>query len=183
MNTLSDGVARRGAHGARREGASGFTPARMATSAERPGVLGALLDDPDFVIGFQIARRTRTVNDYGRAVTEEEILPARGAVQPATPEELERLPEGDRYRESISVWTLFALRDGNADAPVLGTPDPYSGKAAYGSAEGDAQAAPDVVICDAQGRSGRFVVAALERWGEYSKAICVREMSGEVSDA
>lgn len=124
--------------------------------------LGALLDDPDFVIGFQIARRTRTVNDYGRAVTEEEILPARGAVQPATPEELERLPEGDRHRESISVWTLFALRDGNAD-------------------EGDAQAAPDVVICDAQGRSGRFVVAALERWGEYSKAICVREMIGEMS--
>ncbi len=158
MNTLSDGVAPRAAHGARREGASGFTPARMVTSAERSSVLGALLDDPDFVIGFQVARRSRTVNDYGRAVTEEKILPARGAVQPATPEELERLPEGDRHRESISVWTLFALRDGNAD-------------------EGDAEAAPDVVICDAQGRSGRFVVAALERWGEYSKAVCVKEMN------
>lgn len=142
--------------------------------------LGALLDDPDFVIGFQIARRTRTVNDYGRAVTEEEILPARGAVQPATPEELERLPEGDRHRESISVWTLFALRDGNADegdSDAVAIRKPLRGNGCR------AQAAPDVVICDAQGRSGRFVVAALERWGEYSKAICVREMSGEVSDA
>ena len=36
-------------------------------------------------------------------------------VQSATPEELERLPEGDRHKESISVWTLFALRDGNTD--------------------------------------------------------------------
>lgn len=148
-----------------------------------PLELGTLLNDPDFVIGFQVARRTRTTDDHGRAVTEEEILPARGAVQSATPEELERLPEGDRHKESISVWTLFALRDGNTDAPVLGTPDPYSGKAAYGSAEGDKEAAPDVVICDAQGRKGRFAVASLERWGEYSKAICVREMSGETSDA
>ena len=85
-----------------------------------PLELGTLLDDPDFVIGFQVARRTRTTDDHGRAVTEEEILPARGAVQSATPEELERLPEGDRHKESISVWTLFALRDGNTDAPCIG---------------------------------------------------------------
>ena len=71
-----------------------------------------LLIDPDFARSFTVVRRTESVDEHGRAAYAEERFDALGSVQPATPKELERLPEGDRHKETVAVFTACALRAG-----------------------------------------------------------------------
>ncbi len=68
-------------------------------------------------------------------------------IQPATPKELERLPEGQRTREVIAVWTDTELK--TATVPVGSRGD----RIAYGGAS--------------------YEVQAVERWelGGYWKAL------------
>lgn len=43
---------------------------------------------------------------------------ASGVVQPAGEQQLSQLPEGDRLRETIAVYTACVLRAGGADVPA-----------------------------------------------------------------
>ena len=74
--------------------------------------LTELLRDPDFAEPFHVTRR-EAVDDGGDDYRlEQSELEAVGSVQPATPAELERLPEEDRDKETIAVFTAFPLRAG-----------------------------------------------------------------------
>ena len=73
--------------------------------------LSELLADPGFAEPFTVTRREAVVfgDDYR---TIESRFDAVGSIQPATPKELERLPEEDRDKETVSVHTAFPLRTG-----------------------------------------------------------------------
>ena len=104
-----------------------------------------LLSDPDFCAPFDVERQTETVDDMGRAQLACEVLPWRGAVQPATPRELERLPERDRDRETSTVYSREPLRVGQRP-------------------EGTAA---DVILWQGQ----RYEVASVEPWPGYVCAL------------
>lgn len=79
----------------------------------------SLLSDPDFVNELAIERIAETVDAHGRtqtATTSDTIL---ASVQPATPRERETLPEADRVKETIALWTLATI-DENARVIWLG---------------------------------------------------------------
>ncbi len=108
-----------------------------------------LLDDPAFNVPFTAVRRAETVNDRGRAEFVEEHTGMTGVVQPATARELERLPEGERDKETLTIYTRQPLRvgsvaDGTATDCVL-----------YGGA--------------------RYFVAAVETWPGYTRALVQKE--------
>lgn len=111
--------------------------------------VSALLDDTAFCFSFTCLRRVESVNDYGRAEYEETATPMTGAVQPATARELERLPEGERDRETLVIYTRQPLCVGNL-------------------AEGTA--ADCVLYNDA-----RYTVAAVETWPGYTRALAQKE--------
>lgn len=77
--------------------------------------LSVLLTDPDFARPFAVIRRTERVDERGRADYAQERFDALGSIQPATPKELERLPEGDRHKETVAVFTATALRAGDEE--------------------------------------------------------------------
>jgi hypothetical protein len=64
-----------------------------------------LLDDPDFRQNFTVARITETVTSKGRAELSSTNLTISGVIVPATPRQLERLPEADRSSEIIAVYS------------------------------------------------------------------------------
>lgn len=104
-----------------------------------------LLSDPDFCAAFTVERCVEAVDDKGRAQLTSEVLPWRGVVQPATPRELERLAEGDRDRETITVYSRVPLRVGQRP-------------------EGTAA---DVILWQGQ----RYEVASVEPWHGYVRAL------------
>jgi hypothetical protein len=69
------------------------------------------------------------------------------SIQPATPKELQRLPEGDRVKAVIAIWTTTELRVGEGA---------QADRVSYGG--------------------GTYEVQAVERWdlGEYFKALASR---------
>lgn len=114
--------------------------------------LSELFTDPDFVEPFTVIRREQIVvdEDYETLESEHET---EGSIQPATPRELERLPEEDRDRETVSIHTVFPLRVGGR-----GTAKPDRITRADGSV---------------------YLVASVEPWEhlgcEYVKALAQRE--------
>ena len=109
-----------------------------------------LLNDPAFNVSFTVVRRAETVNIRGRAEFIEEHAAMTGVVQPAAAHELERLPEGERDKETLTIYTRQPLRvgsvaDGTATDCVL-----------YGGA--------------------RYFVAAVETWPGYTRALVQREV-------
>lgn len=104
-----------------------------------------LLSDPDFCAAFTVERCAESVDDKGRAQLAATSLPWRGVVLPATPRELERLPEGDRDRETITVYSREPLRVGQRP-------------------EGTAA---DVILWQGQ----RYEVASVEPWPGYVRAL------------
>lgn len=75
------------------------------------------------------------------------ILEITASIQPATPKELQRLPEGDRTRDVIAIWTTTELRVGEGA---------QADRVSYGGAT--------------------YEVQAVERWdlGAYWKALAAR---------
>ena len=117
--------------------------------------LSELFTDPDFVEPFTVTRREQVVvgEDYETVESSHE---GTGSIQPATPRELERLPEEDRDKETIAVYTAFPLRTG-----------------------GRGTARPDRLTRLKDGAS--YLVASVEPWGhlgcEYVKALAQREIA------
>lgn len=104
-----------------------------------------LLDDPDFCVAFAIERCTEAVDDKGRGELTREVIPWQGVIQPATPHELERLPEADRDKETITVYSREPLRPGQRP-------------------EGTA---PDIILWHAR----RYEVTSVEAWIGYVRAL------------
>lgn len=74
------------------------------------------------------------------------------SIQPATPKELQRLPEGDRVRDVIAIWTTTELR-------VAASPAAQADRVTYAGAV--------------------YEVQAVERWdlGAYWKVLASRVAS------
>ena len=72
-----------------------------------------IITDPDFVTTFAVIRRTESTDDNGRSHVAEELLSGRGVIQPATPEERERLPEGDTVSAVMAVYSQEPLLAGD----------------------------------------------------------------------
>lgn len=79
----------------------------------------SLLSDPDFVSEVTIERLTETVDSHGRSRTDAAPAAILASVQPATPRERETLPEADRVKETIALWTVAEI-DENARVFWLG---------------------------------------------------------------
>lgn len=112
-----------------------------------------LLDDPDFCASFSIERRAEAVDDKGRVETATELLPWKGVIQAASPRELERLPEADRDRETITVYSREPLRPGRRP-------------------EGSA---PDIILWCGQ----RYEVSSVEPWPGYVRALATLLPEGD----
>lgn len=112
-----------------------------------------LLDDQDFCVVFAIERCTEIVDDKGRGKRTREVIPWLGVIQPATPYELERLPEADRDKETLTVYSREPLRPGQRP-------------------EGTA---PDIILW--YGR--RYEVTSVETWEGYVRALATLLPEGD----
>lgn len=112
--------------------------------------VSALLDDQSFCTPFTVVRSAEVVNDKGRAAYVEVSTPITGVVQPATARELDRLPEGERDKETLTIYTRQPLRVGNL---ANGT-------------------AADCVLYN----GARYTVAAVETWPGYTRALAQKEL-------
>lgn len=82
--------------------------------------ISEILEDPDFQVELEIERRTETVDEAGRGHMQASRSAIIACIQPLTPDELERLPEADRDRESLAVWSASLLQGtGPNHAPDL----------------------------------------------------------------
>lgn len=112
--------------------------------------VSALLDDKAFCAPFTVLRKTESVNDKGRAEYVDASMPMIGVVQPASARELDRLPEGERDKETLTVYTRQPLRVGNL---------------------ADGTSADCVVY-----NGARYTVAAVETWSGYTRALAQKEL-------
>ena len=78
--------------------------------------LAELVTDPELGgTTFEYGRIVETVNDKGRAEFIETRLPGVGNIQPAPGKERELLPEADRGKAAVLVFTAVPLRAGGPD--------------------------------------------------------------------
>lgn len=101
--------------------------------------VGELMTDADFTRTFTLRRPTGTFSDDGEFTSTYADTQLVGIVQPATPNELEMLPEGSRAKDVISVWSATLLR--MADGKLLES---------------------DILVVDAQS----YRVIRAEPWGD-----------------
>lgn len=112
-----------------------------------------LLLDPDFTSEpVALITRASAVNEWGEHVVDESApQPIVAAVQPASSEDLQKLPEGARLADAIDVWYRGVL--------AVERPDGYA----------------DIILW----RGQRFIVKSVDDWmmngTGYCKAICVLE--------
>lgn len=76
--------------------------------------VGELMIDPDFVRAFTLRRPSLgTFADegvYSTTYGEQSLI---GVIQPASPKELELLPEGSRLDEVLAIWSNVEMRVGD----------------------------------------------------------------------
>ena len=68
-----------------------------------------LLGDADFVDSFSVIRRVNSVNNYGENVLSESTISAVGSIQPASPDDMQRLPDSVRRRDAITVYSVTRI--------------------------------------------------------------------------
>ena len=81
-------------------------PLRLSHSVNK------VLENPRWRQTFTIFKTTRTPDEHGRAVIERISITARCVIQPSGGEDLDRLDEGDRGNQAITVWTNEPLSTG-----------------------------------------------------------------------
>jgi hypothetical protein len=69
-----------------------------------------LMTDRDFVKCFTVKRPTVTVSANGTSSVTFAEFEAVGAVQPASPNDVQTLPEGTRLDDVLSVWSHETIR-------------------------------------------------------------------------
>lgn len=112
---------------------------------------------PEFMDNFLVSRRAQAVDNYGRA--QNQVLwtrPGIGVVTPATPDQLERLPEQQYQSRTIEIISTFPIQ---------------------GPSETDS---PDII----QWGGDIFVVIALDDWANYGPgfvhAVCTSMDSTDI---
>lgn len=112
--------------------------------------MSPLLRDPAFCEPFDVLHRVEALL-RGRAVISVMEEPALGVIQPAQGKDLERLPEADRDKETIAVFTDMQLSVGEEDGPTKADGVRWNG--------------------------GIYTVTSVEAWPKYGycKALCQRE--------
>lgn len=73
-----------------------------------------VLNDPEEVTSYTLARITLTVDDTGEASRSVAESAVSGVILPATDRQLERMPEGDRGSEVVAVYTETLLTAGTS---------------------------------------------------------------------
>lgn len=68
-----------------------------------------ILKDPDFASVCTLISIARTVDDQGRNQESDQRQDIEAAIQPASPKEIETLPEAERTRSTIAVWSMAPL--------------------------------------------------------------------------
>ena len=74
------------------------------------------LTDPLLFDEFQYVRRTEEVNDRGRSVVSEVIMPCVGTICSASANDLMRIPEMDRMGRNLSIVTQTRLKGPSEDS-------------------------------------------------------------------
>ena len=107
--------------------------------------------DPDFADAGELITRVMTVNEWGEGELTETAMPIVASFQPATGEDLQRLPEAAQFTDAIVVY--------------------YAGELSPERAGGYA----DVIVW----RGRRYQVKTADPWGNYGqgywRAVCVYE--------
>jgi hypothetical protein len=88
--------------------------------------LAEVVNDADFAQEFEITRSHGGSWIAGKWVNETIGVPGYGVIQPATPEELEQVPEGDRVKGSLSFHSeapLFETHTYGPNDKFAGTSD------------------------------------------------------------
>lgn len=118
-----------------------------------------VVNDPDFAQNFVITRSSGSFNTSGIWSNVQTAVSAYGILQPATNEELEQIPDGDRVKGVISVHTSQVIYETHTTA----TNDVNAGIS-------------DLIIWNLQ----NWRIVKLFPWQDfgYFKGLCVR-MSGE----
>lgn len=80
-----------------------------------------ILSDPDFQVSLTGLRRKVIVDEHGRAKTTSEKFTITACVQAAGAKELERLPEADRVREILVIYstTRFNVSELDTNPDVI----------------------------------------------------------------
>ena len=104
-----------------------------------------LLGDADFVDSFSVIRRVNSVNNYGENVLSESTISAVGSIQPASPDDMQRLPDSVRRRDAITVYSVTRI-----------SPDAY----------------PDVVVWNGKKYQAQTSEDFGNYGAGYTKAIC-----------
>lgn len=68
-----------------------------------------LMSDPDFADVLSVERNTLAVSQFGRGITTIQTYPFMGVVQAPNADVLQQLPDEERVRGSIQVYTTFRL--------------------------------------------------------------------------
>jgi hypothetical protein len=88
--------------------------------------LSDVVSDPDFAQEFEIQRSSGGWWKAGVWINETIGVPGYGVIQPATPEELDQVPEGDRVKGSLSFHSecpLFETHTRSPNDKFAGTSD------------------------------------------------------------
>lgn len=65
---------------------------------------------PEFLEEFTVIRRTEVVTAHGRSAPTPVPIQAVGVIGPTSPDDLQRLPEGDYMDKAITIDTQFRLQ-------------------------------------------------------------------------
>ena len=84
----------------------------------------SILADPELGgTSFTVLRTTRTFDRGGAVQSQESEIKAVGCIHPATPEELQQLPEENRVDEYIIIYTCMRLSLGSNERTTYLAPD------------------------------------------------------------
>jgi hypothetical protein len=80
--------------------------------------LGELITDPDFMQSFSVYRTTGSFVKGAWVAAEPKEFEMKGVITPASPKEINQLPEGDRISGAISVYTRDRVYSTDSSATV-----------------------------------------------------------------
>jgi hypothetical protein len=76
-----------------------------------------VVNDSDFAQDFEIQRSSGGSWQAGTWISKTITVPGYGVIQPATPEELDQVPEGDRVKGSLSFHSECPLYETHTRGP------------------------------------------------------------------
>lgn len=90
--------------------------------------ISELLSDPDFVTEFTLKTTGGYRDEGGEWIEQQVATDSSGVVQPAASKDTAFLPDGDKWRQVIKVWSISKITPVNKDTPKLGDKIVWNGK-------------------------------------------------------